>query len=708
MTALGSFGSSDFQTSLDESDPEKSSAPVIVLEDPLSTSLATIRQLIASGQSASAARAMKMLIALMSKGYDVAEFVAFAVQQVASSDAVPRQLAYVLLTHYAEEAPDSAMLSLNTFQRSLSDPDPLIRAQAVKALSSITLEDALPAIQSAVAQVIGDTSPYVKKAAAFAMIKAAEIHAEEIDSYLPHIERLLGDGSPITFAGAIAAYWCLCPDNIELLHCRFRFICQNLHKFDEWTQTITVRSMTIYARYCFRNIRGDDDPTAEFWTDQTNDLTSSDHLMLISAVKRLLSSPSPSVVVASVAFLVYCAPPFHLTAVARPLVRLLYESPAAAEVALAAVAAVAAVAPHVFVPHLPHFYVFQNDRLQVKALKLRVLSALASKSNAARILGELAAYANGADADFASSAVRTMGVTALRNNDVIPDCLVALLRLAGRVSESIPVLAQLFRRKRRTDDEAQALRSLCRKFPTFPGAATRAAILGIVGEMHDVYPEYAPQLLRFLGRRLGEEDLDVRLQALGLAARIIALETSSEVPVFILRTCGRDTEFDVRDRARLLLALLNAPNQRLREGMKTVLATAAKPPKWATQLEETEFIIGSLSQYFGRELPGYEPLPEWAEESEIPPDSVRAPVRKIGGMEIVVGGDEEDEEDEEEEFDINEFFGDERPKKVAEVAGAGDEEDEAEQEEEAEADEADAPADENADAEEDDLEGFFD
>jgi hypothetical protein len=60
------------------------------------------------------------------------------------------------------------------------------------------------------------------------------------------------------------------------------------------------------------------------------------------------------------------------------------------------------------VPHLPHFYVFCNDCPQVKVLKLRVLSTIAAKSNAAQILRELAAYASGPDADFAASAVRTL------------------------------------------------------------------------------------------------------------------------------------------------------------------------------------------------------------------------------------------------------------------------------------------------------------
>ena len=46
--------------------------------------------------------------------------------------------------------------------------------------------------------------------------------------------------------------------------------------------------------------------------------------------------------------------------------------------------------------------------------------------------------------------------------------------------------------------------------------------------------------------------------------------------------------------------------------------------------EENQFMIGSLSHYFNKELPGYEGLPDWQDESALPPDSVREPTSKEG------------------------------------------------------------------------------
>ena len=40
------------------------------------------------------------------------------------------------------------------------------------------------------------------------------------------------------FSGAIAAYWSLCPDNIDLLHPHFRRMCRDITKYDEYASAI--------------------------------------------------------------------------------------------------------------------------------------------------------------------------------------------------------------------------------------------------------------------------------------------------------------------------------------------------------------------------------------------------------------------------------------------------------------------------------------
>jgi AP-3 complex subunit beta len=291
-----------------------------VTQDPRAIAIQNVYALIASQQPGSALTAVKILLAMYAKGHNVVEFAPFVIQQLASSEAKLRHFAQLYVSQYVADDPETIMLATNTLQRSLTDSDPIIRACALKTVSSIALKDALPAIQDALTRMVGDPSPYVKKEVALSMIKASEVDPDEIDTYLPLLERLLGDSSPIAFSGAIAAYWSLCPDNVELLHPRFRFMCQNVTKFDSFAQVFVLRSLTVYCRHCFIPPESEslDETPEAFWVDDgaTKETISADLLSVIHAAKRLLGSPTAAVVLAAVAFLFYCAPAQHIAAVA--------------------------------------------------------------------------------------------------------------------------------------------------------------------------------------------------------------------------------------------------------------------------------------------------------------------------------------------------------------------------------------------------------
>lgn len=659
MSNLGSFGSSDYQNP----DPlNNQQSPILGATDPHAQTEAEVRQLFMSANPQDHTLAMKMLLAMMSKGYDASEFSAFVVQMVASQDTIARQLAYVFLNHYAEESPETAILSINTFQRSLTDSDPIIRALAIKVMSSIRSKEILPAIQNAISQVIGDPSPYVKKAAAYAMIKASELEPNEIPSYLPLIERLLGDSSPIAFSGAIVAYWSLCPDNIELLHPYFRSICQNITKLDEWAQVITLRALTTYSRYCFKNPEHQEETedVSTFWLDtDTKDLISGDHLLLIHTAKQLLSSPNSAVVMAAVSLIFYTAPSVHISSVARPLVRLLYEGPTVAQIALSTILTIASVYNYIFVPHIYHFFVRQTDSSAVKQLKLRVLSLLASPSNAEMVLNELSTYTGSSDIEFAATAVKTMGKTSMCSDSIIPQCLVSLIKLMSRadgkvLSEVVLVIAHILRKKRGTEDETEALHQLCRKFISVKEPHARAAVLSIVGDMYDIHPEFAPQLLRYVANNFLEEPGAVKLQSLTLAAKLIASGIQSKVPMYVLKIGERESEYDIRDRARFLLSLINNQSEEIQSNLKKLLFPQRAPPQW-TNIDNgcSEFQIGTFSHYFNRAVGDYEPLPDWAPESELPDESVRAQVKVLpdGSTVSAISGYEDDVN-----IDIDDWF----------------------------------------------------
>ena len=96
MSGLEAVGSSDYRADPEENRVQEQPS-VSPAEDHKQASIKYITDLIQTGEPESHIKAMRMLIAMMSKGHDVVDFCPFAVQMVASSDATTRQLAYVYL-----------------------------------------------------------------------------------------------------------------------------------------------------------------------------------------------------------------------------------------------------------------------------------------------------------------------------------------------------------------------------------------------------------------------------------------------------------------------------------------------------------------------------------------------------------------------------------------------------------------------------------
>ena len=108
---------------------------------------------------------------MISKGRDVSSVFADVVKNVVCKNLEVKKLVYMYLTHYAELEPETCLLAINTFQKALSDQNQLIRASALRVMSSIRVLDIAQLIVLAIEKSVKDSSPYVRKAAAHAIPK---------------------------------------------------------------------------------------------------------------------------------------------------------------------------------------------------------------------------------------------------------------------------------------------------------------------------------------------------------------------------------------------------------------------------------------------------------------------------------------------------------------------------------------------------------
>jgi AP-3 complex subunit beta len=123
---------------------------------------------------------------MIAKGKDAADLFPAVVKNVVSKNMEIKKLVYVYLMRYAEEQQDLALLSIATFQRALKvniennksfiyyfskDPNQLIRASALRVLSSIRVPSIVSIMVLAIREAVNDMSPYVRKTAANAIAK---------------------------------------------------------------------------------------------------------------------------------------------------------------------------------------------------------------------------------------------------------------------------------------------------------------------------------------------------------------------------------------------------------------------------------------------------------------------------------------------------------------------------------------------------------
>src|SRR2546421_12323255 len=108
---------------------------------------------------------------MISKGRNVSEFFPDVVKNVASQNLEIRKLVYIYLLRYAEQEPDIALLSINTFQKDLTDQNLLIRAMALRLMSAIRVPVIRAIVLLAIKKCVNELSRYVRKSAAHAVPK---------------------------------------------------------------------------------------------------------------------------------------------------------------------------------------------------------------------------------------------------------------------------------------------------------------------------------------------------------------------------------------------------------------------------------------------------------------------------------------------------------------------------------------------------------
>ncbi|NXJ68710.1 AP3B1 protein, partial [Rostratula benghalensis] len=555
-----------------------------------------------------------------------------------------KKLVYVYLMRYAEEQQDLALLSISTFQRALKDPNQLIRASALRVLSSIRVPIIVPIMMLAIKEASSDLSPYVRKNAAHAIQKLYSLDPEQKEMLIEVIEKLLKDRSTLVAGSVVMAFEEVCPDRIDLIHKNYRKLCNLLVDVEEWGQVVIIHMLTRYARTQFVSPWKDDvvmeeynennfyesDEEKEKDRKMKNTYTMDpDHRLLLRNTKPLLQSRNAAVVMAVAQLYWHLAPKSEAGIVSKSLVRLLRSNREVQYVVLQNIATMSIQRKGMFEPYLKSFYVRSTDPTMIKTLKLEILTSLANEANISTLLREFQTYVKSQDKQFAAATIQAIGRCATNITEVTDTCLNGLVCLLSNrdeivVAESVVVIKKLLQTQ--PAHHGEIIKHMAKLLDNITVPVARASILWLIGEYCERVPKIAPDVLRKAAKTFTNEDDLVKLQILNLGAKLY-LTNSKQTKLltqYVLNLGKYDQSYDIRDRTRFIRQLI-VPNEKSgalsKYAKKIFLAQKPAPLLESPFKDRDHFQLGTLSHTLNSRATGYLELSDWPEVA--PDPSVR-------------------------------------------------------------------------------------
>ena len=189
----------------------------------------------------------------MCKGRSVVSFFPAVTNCLSSSAYTVRSLVAVFIVRYAAQEPDLALLSVNTFQKDLSDPNPALRALALRTLAGLSLEPIAGLVMLSLKRAARDSAWHVRRTAAAVCASVVRLDPSAQASIVSILSSLLVDRSALVAGAAAAAFAEICPHRTDVLHPAYRALCRILVDADEWGQLAIMKVLAAYARANFLN-----------------------------------------------------------------------------------------------------------------------------------------------------------------------------------------------------------------------------------------------------------------------------------------------------------------------------------------------------------------------------------------------------------------------------------------------------------------------
>ncbi|KAG2068352.1 Adaptor protein complex beta subunit [Suillus decipiens] len=523
--------------------------------------------------------AIKRVIASMTVGKDVSGLFPDVLKNMQTDDLEQKKLVYLYLMNYAKTQPELVILAVNTFVKDSEDPNPLVRALAIRTMGCLRAEKIIDYLCNPLQRALRDDNPYVRKTAALCVAKLYDLKPELVieNGFLDQLRDMISDSNPMVVANTVAALTDIHvsatsnqpsdsasdPAVFSITSAILNKLLIALNECSEWGRVAILNAL---ARY------------------EVQDDKESEHIC--ERVVPQFQHVNGSVVLAAMKVIM-----IHIRNVRRddlvkqlirkmapPLVTLLSSPPEVQWVALRNINLLLQKRSDLLSNEMRVFFCKYNDPLYVKIEKLDIMVRLASDSNVDALLSELKEYSSEVDVDFVRKSIKAIGQTAISIESAAERCVNVLLELINTrvsyvVQEAVVVMKDIFRKYPSTYEGV--IPTLCANLEELDEPEAKASLIWIIGEYADKI-DNADELLGIFVDSFIEESYQVQLQTLTAVVKLFLKKPDSSQGVVqrVLNTATKDCDSpDVRDRAYIYWRLLSTD-----PGAAKAVVLAHRPP----------------------------------------------------------------------------------------------------------------------------------
>ncbi|TVY40223.1 AP-2 complex subunit beta [Lachnellula occidentalis] len=537
--------------------------------------------------------AIQKTIMSMTLGKDVSALFPDVLKNIATSDLDQKKLVYLYLMsaadsgsfrNYAKSHPDLCILAVNTFVQDSEDPNPLVRALAIRTMGCIRVDKMVDYMEEPLRKTLRDESPYVRKTAAICVAKLFDLNPTMCleNGFLETLQEMIGDPNPMVVANSVTALAEIneaAPETkaLRVTPAALKKMLMALNECTEWGRVTILSTLADY---------------------RATDMKESEHIC--ERVSPQFQHVNPSVVLAAVK-VVFLHMKYvnadltkqYLKKMAPPLVTLVASAPEVQYVALRNIDLLLQAKPDILSKELRVFFCKYNDPPYVKLQKLEIMVRIANDKNVDQLLAELKEYALEVDMDFVRRAVKAIGQAAIKIESASEKCVNTLLDLIATkvnyvVQEAIVVIKDIFRKYPGYEG---IIPTLCKYIDELDEPEARGSLIWIVGEYAEKISN-ADEILSGFVEGFMEEFTQVQLQILTAVVKLFLKKpdnNQSLVQTVLQQATADNDNPDIRDRAYVYWRLLSgdlqvAKNIILSDKPPITTTMSSLPPQLLDQL----------------------------------------------------------------------------------------------------------------------------